>query len=237
MHGGTRRGPSKSDSQHRQECKNKASAMATLVRGLPRCIRISAIAYGTCGDIHSNCGNVQDTRGLAATTSASTSAAVPVPESRGHQWLTQGLRQVSSVDGSAFKTRKYARGRSDFTLQEGNTGDVPPVPAYPSPSATIAQVSAAHIRRQGRPLVFSKCVSNSCNNVRSECDSAQDSSTAAQESHEHARHSDCTTPAQTPANPQADHATKHTALAAEPRSCVLPPLSRSTTMTSKSLQE
>ncbi len=149
MRGGMRHGPSKSDSQHRQECKNKASAMATLVHGLPRCIRISAIAYGTCSDIHSNRGDVQDTCGPAATTSASTSAAVPVPDSRGHQRLTQGLRQVSSVDGSAFKTRKYARGRSDFTLQEGDTGDVPPVPAYPSPGAMIAQVLAAHIRQQG----------------------------------------------------------------------------------------
>ncbi len=66
---------------------------------------------------------------------------------RRHPRFAQGLRQVSSVNGNAFKTRKYACGRSDFTLQEGNTGDVPQVPAYPSQGATIAQVSAARIRR------------------------------------------------------------------------------------------
>src|SRR6266702_2907137 len=47
MHKGTRHGFFKSDFKCRQECKNKASATAPLVRGLLRCIRISVIAYGT----------------------------------------------------------------------------------------------------------------------------------------------------------------------------------------------
>ncbi len=82
---------------------------------------------------------------------------------------------------------------------------------------------------------------------------------SARRQHQRARRSDCATPARTSATnrkdcigprstldtrwphedaddstPLADHAAKHTALAAEPRSRGLPPLSRSTTTTSKS---
>jgi len=110
------------------------------------------MATGTRDSTYSPHSDVRKTggetwsRAACATESTSTSAAVTATVPRGHPRFAQGLRQVSSVDGNAFKTRKYARGRSNFTLQEGDTGNVPQVPAYPSQGAAIVQASATRLR-------------------------------------------------------------------------------------------
>ncbi len=150
------------------------------------------IAHGTGSDIYRNCSNMRkiDSSGDSASAAAIGSS---------HKASDQFQASTATIPGYAITCTTRAAQYN----QEHPPSDMPQAQPYPSPRRNCAGFSGPYKATRTTPHV-SKSVCDSCNSARSERNTTQDNSTAAQVNQEHARCNDCATPARTSATHRED---------------------------------